>query len=106
VVREGFTPILEPGIKHDEKIYRAFVIFSTLMPIPRQCWLGFNQFCPIYWFQKKITALESNKILVEYTYSLHSNIALLYPINLLFAHSFWKTYMTGVGKFKAIGESE
>ena len=34
-----------------------------------------------------------NKISVEYTYSLYSNIALLYPLNWLFTKLFWKKYM-------------
>jgi hypothetical protein len=58
-----------------------------------QAWmLGFYKFVAEW----KTTALEPNKVLVEYTYSLHSNIALLYPINLLFAHTFWKIYMKRV----------
>ena len=42
------------------------------------------------------TELEPNKILVEYSYTLHSDIALLYPLNWLFAKTFWKTYMKQV----------
>lgn len=42
------------------------------------------------------TELETNKILVEYTYTLHSNVALLYPLNWLFTNTFWKAYMKRV----------
>lgn len=44
----------------------------------------------------RTTEVEQNKVLVEYTYTLHSDIALLYPLNWLFAVSFWKTYMKRV----------
>ncbi|MCG8331650.1 MAG: hypothetical protein MI974_28430 [Chitinophagales bacterium] len=58
-----------------------------------QSWmLGFYKFCGEW----KTTQIEHNKILIEYTYSLHSNIPLLYPINWLFANTFWKTYMKRV----------
>lgn len=58
-----------------------------------QSWmLGFYKFVGEW----KTTEIETNKILVEYTYTLHSNIALLYPLNWLFAKIFWKTYMKRV----------
>jgi hypothetical protein len=58
-----------------------------------QSWmLGFYKFVGEW----KTTQLESNKVLIEYTYSLHSNIPLLYPVNWLFANTFWKTYMKRV----------
>jgi hypothetical protein len=44
----------------------------------------------------KTTQLESNKILVEYIYLLHSKNILLYPFNLLFAKTFWNIYMKQV----------
>jgi len=44
----------------------------------------------------RTTQLEQNKVLIEYTYSLHANIPLLYPINWLFTHTFWKVYMKRV----------
>ena len=40
----------------------------------------------------KTTELEPNKIVIEYTYTLHSEITLLYPLNWLFAKTFWKVY--------------
>ncbi len=58
-----------------------------------QSWmLGFTRFEGEW----KTTELETNKILVEYTYTLHSNVALLYPLNWLFTNTFWKTYMKRV----------
>ena len=54
--------------------------------------LGFSRFEGEW----KTTELEPNKILVEYSYTLHSDIALLYPLNWLFAKTFWKTYMKQV----------
>ncbi len=58
-----------------------------------QAWmLGFYKFRGEW----KTTELEPNKILIEYSYDLHSNIALFYPLNWLFAKAFWKTYMKRV----------
>lgn len=42
------------------------------------------------------TELEPNKIKVEYTYTLHSEVAILYPFNWLFAKVFWRIYMKRV----------
>jgi len=58
-----------------------------------QSWmLGFHKFVGEW----KTTQLGQNKIMVEYTYSLHSNNPLFYPLNWLFAKTFWKTYMRRV----------
>ncbi len=58
-----------------------------------QVWmLGFYKFVGEW----ETTELEPNKILIEYTYHLHANQPLLYPLNWLFAHTFWKTYMKRV----------
>ena len=58
-----------------------------------QSWmLGFYKFVGEW----RTTEIEPNKILVEYTYTLHSEDALLYPLNFLFAQTFWKTYMKRV----------
>ena len=51
--------------------------------------LGFSKFVGEW----RTTEIEKNKILIEYTYTLHSDIALLYPMNWLFTKTFWKTYM-------------
>lgn len=58
-----------------------------------QSWmLGFSKFVG-EWETKEI---ETNKILVSYTYTLHAQTPLLYPFNWLFAKTFWKMYMTRV----------
>lgn len=58
-----------------------------------QSWmLGFSKFTGVW----QTTEIEKNKIAIEYTYTLHSGIVLLYPLNWLFAKTFWKTYMKRV----------
>lgn len=58
-----------------------------------QTWmLGFFKFVGEW----ATTEIEPNKILIEYTYSLHSSAVILYPVNWLFAKLFWKTYMKRV----------
>jgi hypothetical protein len=58
-----------------------------------QSWmLGFYKF-EAEW---KTTEFEPDKIVVEYSYDLHSNAFFLYPFNWLFAKIFWKTYMKRV----------
>ena len=54
--------------------------------------LGFSKFTGEW----QTTELEPNKILIEYTYTLHSDLALLYPLNWLFAKTFWRIYMKRV----------
>ena len=55
-----------------------------------QSWmLGFSKFTGEW----KTTELEPNKVLIEYTYTLHSDITLLYPLNWVFAKTFWRIYM-------------
>lgn len=58
-----------------------------------QSWmLGFSKFIGEW----KTTELEPNKILIEYSYTLHSDVAILQPFDWLFANTFWKTYMKRV----------
>ena len=58
-----------------------------------QSWmLGFYKFVGEW----KTTEIEPNNILIEYTYTLHSDNPLFYPLNWLFAKTFWKTYMKRV----------
>lgn len=54
--------------------------------------LGFTKFVGEW----KTTELEPNKIQIDYTYTLYSNVALLYPLNWLFAKTFWVFYMKQV----------
>ncbi|NCW13350.1 MAG: hypothetical protein EBV82_09385 [Chitinophagia bacterium] len=39
------------------------------------------------------TQLEENKILIDYTYTLYSNIIVLYPFNFIFTKIIWRRYM-------------
>jgi len=58
-----------------------------------QSWmLGFTKFVGEW----QTTAIEQNNIQIIYTYTLHSSNALLYPVNWLFAKTFWKAYMKRV----------
>lgn len=54
--------------------------------------LGFFKFVGEW----KTTEIKENEVLIEYTYTLHSDIALLYPINWLFTKTFWRVYMKRV----------
>ncbi len=55
-----------------------------------QSWmLGFSKFIGEW----STTELERNKILIEYTYTLYSDIIWLYPLNWLFTKTFWRVYM-------------
>lgn len=54
--------------------------------------LGFSKFVGEW----KTTELEENKILVEYTYTLYSDVSWLYPLNWLFTKTFWRIYMKRV----------
>ena len=58
-----------------------------------QAWmLGFSKFVGEW----QTTELEPNRILIEYTYTMHSDIGLLYPLNWLFTKTFWRIYMKRV----------
>lgn len=50
---------------------------------------GFTKFI-VQW---KTTEFEPNKILIEYTYSLHSTIGILYPLHWLIAKTNWKVHI-------------
>ena len=58
-----------------------------------QAWmLGFTKFVG-EWETKE---LEPNKIEVIYTYNMHSESPIFYPLNWLFTNTFWKIYMKQV----------
>jgi hypothetical protein len=58
-----------------------------------QAWmLGFTKFVG-EWETKE---LEPNKIEVIYTYNMHSESPIFYPLNWLFTKTFWKIYMKQV----------
>ncbi|MBK7441655.1 MAG: SRPBCC family protein [Chitinophagales bacterium] len=54
--------------------------------------LGFTKFVGTW----KTTELEPNKILIEYTYTMHANQPIFYPFTWLFTKTFWRTYMKRV----------
>lgn len=82
----GFTSV-DTVLERSENKYWKFEVGEF------QSWmLGFSRFTGEW----KTTALEEEKILIEYTYTLHSDVALLYPLNWLFAKIFWKRYMKHV----------
>lgn len=58
-----------------------------------QSWmLGFYKFTGEW----ETNAISANKVQVYYTYTLDSQLALLWPLNWLFAKIFWKRYMIAV----------
>jgi hypothetical protein len=54
--------------------------------------LGFSKFVG-EWHTED---LGQNRIQITYTYTLHSDILLLYPLNWLFTKTFWRIYMKRV----------
>lgn len=54
--------------------------------------LGFNKFTGEW----RTTELQPNQILIQYTYTLHSDDWGLYPLQWLFARLFWSRYMRQV----------
>ncbi|MBI1306982.1 MAG: hypothetical protein GC181_10310 [Bacteroidetes bacterium] len=58
-----------------------------------QAWmLGFYKFIGEW----ETTEINPDKIRIDYTYTLYSKAPLLYPLNWIFAKTFWKTYMKRV----------
>ncbi len=58
-----------------------------------QSWMfGFYKFVGEW----QTTEIEKGKILIEYTYTLHTNSLITYPINWLFTKTFWRKYMKHV----------
>jgi len=58
-----------------------------------QYWmLGFYKFVGEW----KTIEIEPEKIMIEYTYTLYAKTPLLYPLNWLFAKTFWRIYMKRV----------
>lgn len=84
LTQKGGYISLDTVLERNENKYWKFQVSDF------QSWmLGFSKFVGEW----RATEIEPNRILIEYTYTLHSDIALLYPLNLLFARTFWKTYM-------------
>ena len=80
-------PITDKVLERIENKYWKIEVsnFNYLM-------LGFSKFVGEW----RTTELEKNKILIEYTYTLHSKIVLLYPLQWLFAKIFFRKYMKKV----------
>ena len=58
-----------------------------------QSWtLGFQKFVGEW----KTTELAPDNIRIDYTYSMHSDSALLYPVQWIFTKIFWRIYMKRV----------
>ncbi|MFM2286506.1 MAG: hypothetical protein RLZZ543_2003 [Bacteroidota bacterium] len=58
-----------------------------------QAWmLSFSSFVGEW----KTTEITPNEIRIDYTYTMHSDWALFYPLNWLFTKLFWRTYMNRV----------
>lgn len=58
-----------------------------------QAWmLSFSSFVGEW----KTTEIAPNQIRIDYTYTMHSDWALFYPLNWLFTKLFWRTYMKRV----------
>ncbi|MFT3885381.1 MAG: hypothetical protein QM724_08115 [Flavobacteriales bacterium] len=84
----GFVSV-DKVIERSENKYWKFEVSEF------QSWmLGFSKFTGEW----RTTEIKKDSILIEYTYTLHSDIALLYPINWLFAKTFWRSYMERVLK--------
>ena len=81
------APITDKVLERIENKYWKIEVsnFNYLM-------LGFSKFVGEW----TTTELERNKILIEYTYTLHSEIVLLYPLHWLFAKIFFRKYMKKV----------
>ena len=87
LTQKGGWASLDKIIERRENKYWKFEVSDFQSSL-----LGFSKFVGEW----QTTEIDSNKILIEYSYTLHSDIALLYPLNWLFANTFWKKYMKRV----------
>lgn len=77
----------------DKVIERIENVYWKIEVSDFQSWmLGFYKF-EGEWNTKP---LSPGKIRIDYTYTLFSNLPVLYPLQWLFAHLFWKAYMKKV----------
>ena len=80
-------------VSEDQVLERKENEFWKIQVDNFQSWmLGFHKFVGEW----KTTETAPDKIVVEYTYTLHSHTPLLYPLNWLFAKTFWRIYMKRV----------
>lgn len=85
----------QPGgyISMDSVLERSENKYWTFEVHDFQSWmLGFYKFTGEW----KTTELQPNKIRIDYTYTLHARQPWLYPLQWLFARTFWKLYMKRV----------
>jgi hypothetical protein len=89
LTQKGGWASVDKVIEREENVYWKIEVSDF------QSWmLGFSKFTGEW----KTTELEPNKIEIEYTYTLHSDVALLYPLNWIFTKTFWRIYMKRVLK--------
>lgn len=91
-------------VSRDKVIERVENVYWKIEVYDFQSWmLGFTKFVGEW----KTTEIEKHTIRVDYTYTLHANVPLLYPLNWLFAKTFWKIYMKRVlGNVRQMAESK
>ena len=87
--QKGGWAFVDKVIERDENKYWKIELSDFKMAM-----FGFTKFTGEW----ATTEIEPDKILITYTYTLHSNIALLYPFHWFFAKTFWKVYMKRVAE--------
>ena len=85
--QKGFWASVDKVIERIENKYWKIEISDFKVPM-----LGFTKFTGEW----TTTPIDPNKTLITYTYTLHSNMALLYPLHWLIAKTFWRIYMKKV----------
>lgn len=87
LTQKGGFVSMDTVIERNENQYWKFQVHHF------QSWmLGFYKFVG-EWNTKE---LQAETVLITYTYTLYANQFLLYPLNWLFANTFWKIYMKRV----------
>ena len=87
LTQKGGFASMDKVIERIENEYWKIEVFDF-----QEWMLGFTKFVGEW----KTAEMEKQKILIEYTYSLHAGNPLFYPLNWLFAKTFWKIYMKRV----------
>jgi hypothetical protein len=84
LTQKGGWASLDTVIERHENVYWKIEVsdFKAWM-------LGFTKFVGEW----QTTSLAPNSIQVDYTYTLHAASPLLYPLNWIFAKTFWRLYM-------------
>ncbi len=87
LAHKGGWVSMDKVVERVENRYWKIEVYDFQSPM-----LGFSRFVGEW----TTTELAPNEIRVEYTYTMHSDIAWLYPLNWLFTKLFWRTYMKRV----------